>query len=708
MIGFIRRFLGGEEQTPVAVPPTPALSNRELRERLLKIRFRGDKHSSLLGLVSRLPDEQKIALLSEEHPQASHAFIIEILHFGHEDIARALLDDLDPEQKFPLLNITNQMGYTALMYAAGTAENGAIKALFRGLSIEQKLILLNQANNNGSTALQIAIQPGHALNIQTFFEGLSVEQRLALLNKVDASACNALLEASKRGRAETIEALVIGLSADQKFALLSKTETQGNNALILANRHSNCLTVDTVNALLSGLKDEQVVSLLTQSNLSGRTALESFATIRYDAECVRTSLQRLTPAAREALLDRNNLGTRLITSTFEYGLHHIVDVLQGFGVRLPDRLRQNEEKVNAEQSTHTATVHDSLARSAIALAARYLTLSAAKKKILLDWAHSKLASSDDAQKADAMVKVMNEDETQDQLGSLVNTCNTEMLPWLRSLDQTELINRSAVRACDSIMSEVEYKEERTKLSLPQTLALVWRGLLDKAFYDENEKGTVLKERFAALIRHLYETQREYNLDVEGNETDPTSDDDESCLPGKFNKLIITLATLHDDVQCVMVNLNTVQCKASVFMGELLQLNSLTDDERAELQDNFEVKFTYVLPQTVKEKLRLLVLPRLEQEFGEYAEAKLIKADTISLAMTRSLTVLQPFACQLIVSKLAANAEATASTSTTSAVPTEQPNALLTQLHLARQARKRPAEENDNGSDNAKRRDTRAG
>ena len=236
-------------------------------------------------------------------------------------------------------------------------------------------------------------------------------------------------------------------------------------------------------------------------------------------------------------------------------------ILQGYVFDLLNEDNPAEEFERA-QSTHTASVHQSVSESAQRLAKRY------------------------------QAKIKNTaalDETIDQiekyLSSLVKKSPTN-------------INQAAQRALVSLKTK-SFTDPTSQLSLKELLVLSFSAIND----DEQRIGT-RGDALGQFVQGLYEIQRGYNLSESGIDKKPKEPDLPICLPGAFNKLLEKLQTIHPDVEIRFITKDLAAKKLPTLVNEL------ANDYLSHLANNAKTAkdflgFTHLMDNLKKEGVELI-------------------------------------------------------------------------------------------------------
>jgi hypothetical protein len=157
-----------------------------------------------------------------------------------------------------------------------------------------------------------------------------------------------------------------------------------------------------------------------------------------------------------------------------------------------------QEVINPRQSTHTASVHQSVSASAIKLIQGY--------------------GGD-----------LRLDETIEELKAFVE-----------GLDDESTENRVAKRCIERITSIEHVFTDSSDVSTRQLLALAWI-----AIHDDSKRHRTLDDAKALLVTGLVEIQRGYN--IEAGQGLEECEDSPICMAGTFNKIMEKLNGIHSDV-----------------------------------------------------------------------------------------------------------------------------------------------------------------
>jgi hypothetical protein len=172
--------------------------------------------------------------------------------------------------------------------------------------------------------------------------------------------------------------------------------------------------------------------------------------------------------------------------------------------------------INSAQSTHTASVHESVSKSATNLNNRY----------------------GDKIKDDDLEKALN-----------------ELSNWLHGQPNSSKKVEAAKRCLPRLTAEdYHFIDPDSGISTKALLALMWI-----AIHDEERRQSTLEDALSMLVEGLYEIQREYNLSKTGVD-DGAVHDKPACPAGTFNKIVEKGAGVLPDVEIVLMNLTGFNLK----------------------------------------------------------------------------------------------------------------------------------------------------
>ncbi|BBB15213.1 response regulator with CheY-like receiver AAA-type ATPase and DNA-binding domains [Candidatus Rickettsiella viridis] len=181
--------------------------------------------------------------------------------------------------------------------------------------------------------------------------------------------------------------------------------------------------------------------------------------------------------------------------------------------------------INSAQNTHTASVHQSVTKAIVNLQIRYQD-------------------------------VLDEKNSIDQLKAML----ARLKPNALHLDS--IIIKGAKQSINTLARIAHEVEGSSGLTVHHIVALIWTAINDK---DEEVLLVGKEEALKRLIHNLFEIQRGYNLDEQGN------DDGESarpiCFGGTINMLVDTLNTIHSDVQIIYATTSSASLKLFALVRE---------------------------------------------------------------------------------------------------------------------------------------------
>lgn len=179
--------------------------------------------------------------------------------------------------------------------------------------------------------------------------------------------------------------------------------------------------------------------------------------------------------------------------------------------------------LNTSQSTHTASVHETVYKSAVKLYERY----------------------------GFMIANHDLDSTIDMVKNYID-----------NLPNDTQIKGAAQRCIARITSQQKniFIEPRSKLTIKQLLALTFLAIHDAA----NRQGSIADAR-AQFVQGLYEIQRGYNLREDGSDNGDI--DKPICSAGSFNKLIEKIQGIHPDCEVKHITLGLASCKLPCVVRE---------------------------------------------------------------------------------------------------------------------------------------------
>ena len=237
--------------------------------------------------------------------------------------------------------------------------------------------------------------------------------------------------------------------------------------------------------------------------------------------------------------------------------------------------------VNRQQSTHTASVHQTVSESAIRLFNRY--------------------------------------------GAQLDSTNLDLLietikNWVHELPNDSQINEAEKR-CISRISQQSYThiDPVSNVSTRQLIALSWL-----AIHDDSQRIGTLEDAEKQFCAGLYEIQREYNLSETG--VDLGGEDLSACFGGTFNKLMEKLVNIHPDVDIKFITLETAVCKMKIVIKE--EVEQYLRKRANTLTLNSFLTFTSQLKQLEQDDIEIIwgdiqcnVATRIFEEFNSLFDSK---------------------------------------------------------------------------------------
>jgi hypothetical protein len=173
---------------------------------------------------------------------------------------------------------------------------------------------------------------------------------------------------------------------------------------------------------------------------------------------------------------------------------------------------------------------------------------------------------------------------------------------------------AAKRAIERLMAS-DFMEARSKLTLQQTLGLIWLGINDRnALANTVLTPAQLKDRQHVLIKYLYEIQRGYNLNEAG--VDDGLADQPICIAGTFNKLISVLeGGRHQAVEIYFVTAQTILAKMQGLV------NSAFLELTPSAQRHIATQWTEAqgIPLDFLAQIKPHITEQLNQEFSQFRE-----------------------------------------------------------------------------------------
>ncbi len=178
--------------------------------------------------------------------------------------------------------------------------------------------------------------------------------------------------------------------------------------------------------------------------------------------------------------------------------------------------------INGAQSTHTASVHQSISQSAINLMLAYETLILG-----------------------------------DRLEATIHDISRDLAQLPQDTPHIDVAKRCLQGL---IADDYSFTDKTSNVSTKQLLALAWI-----AIHDETKTKGTLNDAKKLFIEGLYEAQRGTNLSAEN--VDDGGSDVSICASGTFNKLMEKLCAIHADVEIIFLTHGTAAFKFPVMIKE---------------------------------------------------------------------------------------------------------------------------------------------
>lgn len=232
----------------------------------------------------------------------------------------------------------------------------------------------------------------------------------------------------------------------------------------------------------------------------------------------------------------------------------MLNIVRDQAVHQPGQAQANA--FNPGQSTHTASVHQSVSESAKRLMAIY---------------------------GDQI-------DTEEKLSRILK----DISKWANTLpisaDPTNKEN--AARNGFKRLSKSDFVDPASNVSTRQLLALFWLALHEESYQkrvknltakEEKPQKAFKKQLFMPLIEGLYESAREYNLDAQGNDKGGVSK--AACQAGSFNKLMEKMVDVHPTVEVTTFTEETTRVRLQKLVVEkaIAYLQKINDDALSELE-----------------------------------------------------------------------------------------------------------------------------
>ena len=307
-------------------------------------------------------------------------------------------------------------------------------------------------------------------------------------------------------------------------------------------------------------------------------------------------VQRLLqiPLVRENINNARNGNYRelAIACAYQQGHHNIVQLLQQHGAVLPEYLRNQgpQLNINRNQSVHEVSVHVSVSHSAKNLFNHYHPNADFIKTSLRDM--------------------------KDWLDNPFHSNSVAPLPsdydpkWLEP-----------AKNCYERLSEIEFEDQRSGVTMQQALALVWAGINNPNEFEKIAKTEPVErlDRRLTLLKNLYEVQRGYNLIGDGaNPVDNNEPDNVTCVSGSFNKLIAALASVgHSGVEIIFVTKELITQKAKILTQEAFK--NLSEAQKAHFALNWESEQSDDIQAEYFNLIKPIVEQKMHDEFYAFSD-----------------------------------------------------------------------------------------
>jgi ankyrin repeat protein len=512
------------------------------------------------------------------HPAAANA---------HVDVVNALLTQ-GADVKQSQVDAGAYTGMTALHWAAIRGDLNVMNALLRAGADVNK-IQVDAGEHTGKTALHWAAISGDLIVVNALLEqGADVNQ--AQVKAGRNTGKTALNLATER------QCAIMDLPKDSvadkevKLPLFRLTRDYAGivNALLVRDADPNSVTDKGFTPLHS---------CICRGSIDENTGL-----------AMVTSLIRAGANVNAIAPD----GKTPVVIAYERGYHAIVRILLQNGAVLPERYARAWQEanilsstkapilINTSQSTHTASVHRTVARSIQKLKRRYAS--------------------------------RNVEAVLSEIEQWIGTCQKDWEKQSTPTDEAKAKHEQDALAYSmfSILKKTRFSEASTGITLREALAYVWCGVNDEAQIGARlpkQDGSTLntkeydqaiakeqKNRRDVFLNHLYQTGNEYDLDIQGHQNSQEVRAKKSCTSGAFNKVIETLnGGYHDDVEIIVLTKQQANAKAPMLLSE--QLLNFSDEQIkytwscAWIAGNDQVKEMY-------NAFSEVILRDLRQEFGE--------------------------------------------------------------------------------------------
>ncbi|KAF5271651.1 hypothetical protein FQR65_LT05272 [Abscondita terminalis] len=244
--------------------------------------------------------------------------------------------------------------------------------------------------------------------------------------------------------------------------------------------------------------------------------------------------------------------------------------------------------INNNQSTHTASIHQTVSTSALKLMSRY------KDKL-----------------------------PENKVEEIISTIKDD----ISKLPTDTLINKAA-KNCIERISQLNFADPDSKITVKQLLALSYLARHD----DDNRQGCK-EDANQLFIEGLYEIQRGYNITANG--VDSHGKDKPICTAGTFNKLMEKLCGVHPDVELNFITKEIAAQKLPIIVKEEVK-NYLEKLSKYETKEDFH-SFITLLKQLLKEGIEIIwnkikpkVTERLFDEFKSIYNSNKENSDFLGL------------------------------------------------------------------------------
>ena len=200
-----------------------------------------------------------------------------------------------------------------------------------------------------------------------------------------------------------------------------------------------------------------------------------------------------------------------------------------------------QQQINTAQSTHTASVHQSVSDSAIALSELY-----------------------------------GQDISDDDVKNHISELKSKIEYFSPNETITSHIHEAAKRGLNRLenLGTDDFKDPKSQLSINQLIALTML-----AGKDDNYRQYAFNDYLEAMILALYEIQRGKNINDENDIDDMREDDESICFSGTFNKIIEKMVGILPDCHIHYITFDVINFKADQLVKNLI---SQFVDDRASL------------------------------------------------------------------------------------------------------------------------------